>query len=411
MDLSEAAERISRKFEAQKVEIDPAEVEKKLRTLVEDFGVNLVEAEKTVSENLARDHNLTTMPAASSDLREIGSLLPGEWATVEGKIVGVSRPPSAAISQSGIIADATGAMQFTAWARAQAPMMEEGGWYRIESAVVDEYRGTPKLNFHRGTTITAIETETPIMPQILRVADLRPGVASVRVKIVQEWEARHERILQTGLVGDESGTIRFTIWKEEGMERLEPDMVYNIFYATVDEYQGRLSITLNGAKCFPDEEAEITVGTGATAITGAIVNVGPGSGLIKRCPVEGCNRVLSKRNYCPVHEVQDNFRYDIRIKGVLDDGTTAHNILMQKDVVEAVTGLSLDEAISIAQDSPLGLDDVFYRIRDAVMGRYFTCSGSDLGDTLLVKECKALSFDRDRHTELLNTVGGELHAE
>jgi replication factor A1 len=411
MDLSDVAERISRKFESQKVRIDPAEVEKKLRTLVEDFGVNLTEAEKTVSENLARDHNLTSVPARSSEVREIGSLLPDEWATIEGKVVGVAKPASAAISQSGIIADATGAIQFTAWERAKAPLLEEGQWYRIESAVVHEYRSTPNLNFHSGTTITAIEKETPVMPQIVSVADLRPGVASVKVKVVQEWEARHERILQTGILGDESGTVKFTIWKEEGMERLEQGMVYNIFYAIVDEYQGRLSITLNGAKCFADEEAEITVGTGGSTVAGAIVSVGPGSGLVKRCPVEGCNRVLSKRNYCPVHEVQDNFRYDIRIKGVLDDGTTAHNILMQKDVVEAVSGLSLDDAVSIAQESPLGLDDVFYKIRDAVMGRYFACSGSDLGDTILVKECKPLSFDTDRHTRLLNQIGGDLHAE
>ncbi|WP_298669971.1 nucleotide-binding protein [uncultured Methanofollis sp.] len=395
----------------QKVKIDPSEVEKKLRTLVEDFGVNLSEAEKTVSENIARDHNLAAVPAQSSEMREIGSLLPGEWVTVEGKVVGTAKPASAAIRQSGIITDTSGAIQFTAWERANAPLLEEGKWYRIESVVVDEYRGMPKLNFHKGTTITEIEKEAPVMPQMTKVADLRPGVASVKVKVVQEWEARHERILQTGIVGDESGTIKFTIWKEEDMERLEPGMVYNIFYATVDEYQGRLSITLNGAKCFPDEEAEITVGTGAATIKGVIVNVGPGSGLVRRCPVEGCNRVLSKRNYCPVHDVQDNFRNDIRIKGVLDDGTTARNILMQKDVVEAVTGLALDEAVSISQEGPLGLDDVFCRIRDAVMGRYFACSGSDLGDTFLVKDCTLLTFDKDRHTELLNQIGGELNAE
>ena len=71
------------------------------------------------------------------------------------------------------------------------------------------------------------------------------------------------------------------------------------------------------------------------------MNIGPGSGLIKRCPVEGCNRVLSKRNYCPVHEVQNDFRYDLRIKAVLDDGVKAHNILMLKEVVEADAGLTL----------------------------------------------------------------------
>lgn len=392
------------------VELDPALVETKLRTLVEEFGVNLPEAEKTVTENLSKEHGLAAVPSQSSDLREIGSLLPGEWATIEGKIVGLGRPVSSAISQSGIIADESGAIQFTAWARANAPAMEEGKSYRLESVVVDEYRGVPKINFHAGTTVTEIEKDILCLPQTTKIADLRPGVASVRVKMVQEWEARHERILQTGIVGDESGTVKFTIWKEEGVERLEPETVYNIFYAAVDEYQGRLSITLNGAKCFPDEEGEITVGSGATTTEGVIVSIGTGSGLVKRCPVEGCNRVLSKRNYCPVHDVQNDFKYDLRIKAVLDDGVKAHNILMQKDVVEAVTGLTLDEAVKIVQDSPLGLDDIVYRLRDAIMGRYYSCQGNDLGDTLLIKECTPLGFDPDRHTALINRLGGELNA-
>ncbi|HDS62660.1 MAG TPA: nucleotide-binding protein [Methanofollis liminatans] len=410
MDLSEVAERISRKFSSMNVEIDPALAEKKLRTLVEEFGVNIPEAEKTVTENLAKEHNVATVPSQSSDLREIGTLLPGEWATIEGKVVGLSRPVSESISQSGIIADTSGAIQFIAWARSNLPPLTEGRTYRVESVVVDEYRGVPKIKFHAGTTITEIEKDIPCLPQATKVADLRPGIASVRVKMVQEWEARHERILQTGIVGDESGTLKFTIWKEEGAERLEPETVYNIFYASVDEYQGRLSITLNGAKCFPEEDGELSVGTGGTTLTGAIVNIGPGSGLIKRCPVEGCNRVLSKRNYCPVHEVQNDFRYDLRIKAVLDDGVKAHNILMQKEVVEAVAGLTLDEAVKTVQESPLGMDDIFYRLRDALMGRYYACRGGDLGDTLLVKECTPLGFDGERHAALLNRLGGEINA-
>jgi len=108
--------------------------------------------------------------------------------------------------------------------------------------------------------------------------------------------------------------------------------------------------------------------------------------------------------------VQNDFRYDLRIKAVLDDGMKAHNILMQKDVVEAVTGLTLDEAVKIVQESPLGMDDIVYRLRDAIMGRYYTCRGNDLGDTLLVKECSPLGFDPERHTALLNRLGGEINA-
>ncbi|QSZ67537.1 nucleotide-binding protein [Methanofollis aquaemaris] len=411
MDLSEASKRISQKFASQSVEVDPAFIEKKLRTLVEEFGVNLAEAEKTVTENIAKEHGLESVPRQTSEQREIGSLLPGEWATVEGKIVGLAKPFSPSISQTGIIADATGAIQFTAWARANAPLVEEGQSYRIESAVVDDYRGVPKLNFHAGTTITLLEENVAALPQVVKVSDLRPGVASMRVKMVQEWEARHERILQTGLVGDESGTVKFTIWKDDDATELEVGKVYNIFYASVSEFQGRLDITLNGARCFPDEEGDIEVGVGGAQYRGAIVSIGPGSGVIKRCPVEGCNRVLSRMNYCPVHEMQSDFRYDLRIKGVLDDGEKAHNILMQREVVEAVTGLSLDDAIEIAQNSPMGMDDVFYRLRDTMVGRYFICAGNDLGDTILVKECSPITYDRDRHAELLNRLGGEDNVE
>ncbi|TAJ45370.1 hypothetical protein [Methanofollis fontis] len=599
MDLNEAAERISRKFQTQNVEVDPALVMRKLQTLVEEFGVNLPEAERTVTADLGRQYNLSLSPTQTTTEREIGGLVTGEWVTIEGQVVSITIPPTDAIAQSGVIADASGAIQFTMWARAGHEPLEAGQWYRFESAVVDEYRGVPKVNLHQGTTITpiedrapvtpayinvddlrpgiasvrvkmvqewenrherilqtglvgdesgrikftiwkeegktplapdtvyairfatveeyqgrlsitlntanysvdsgeievasgpagtlkkesitgkvvalttpgspsiaqsgiiaypegamtfvawasagapkmeygrwyrienasvgqfrgaqrlsigeetsltGIESDTPIVPAVIPVRDLAPGVASVRVKMVQEWENRHERILQTGIVGDESGTTKFTIWKEEGVEPLSPNTVYTIYYATVDEYQGRLSITLNGAMLLAEEGATLEVGTGGTTISGAIVNVGPGSGLIKRCPVEGCNRVLSKRNYCTVHEIQTDFRYDLRIKAVLDDGQKAHNILMQREAVEALSGLSLDEAVKMATESPLGMDDVFYRLRDGMMGRYYACTGSDLGDTLLVRECRPLGPDRERHAALLNHLGGEMNA-
>jgi replication factor A1 len=34
--------------------------------------------------------------------------------------------------------------------------MQEGAWYRIESAVVDEFRGVANVKIHSGTTIKPI---------------------------------------------------------------------------------------------------------------------------------------------------------------------------------------------------------------------------------------------------------------
>jgi replication factor A1 len=228
----------------------------------------------------------------------------------------------------------------------------------------------------------------------------------VRVKVIQDWDVLHERMLQTGLLGDETGTIKFVTWKDGDKERLELDTVYNIFYATVDEYNGRLSLTLNTAMYIADE-GDIEVGRNETEIQGALVHVAPGSGLIKRCPVEGCNRALSRQNYCAVHEIQPNFRYDLRLKAVLDDGERARNVLMQCDLVEDLVGINLDEAVKIAESNPLGMDEIFYRVRNAVLGRYYACSGSEFAGRMLVNSCTPVVFKPEELAALLNRAGGE----
>jgi replication factor A1 len=395
MDMREMVERISQKIESKGKTPDKKKIETKLRRLIEEFGVHASEAERTVLNELAREYSLSSLSAKSSELKEIGSLLPGEWVTIEGKVVSLSTPPTPAISQAGILADPSGAIRFVIWSRAGTSPLEEGSWYRIESAVVDEYRGSPSLSIH---------TDTPIIPEIKKISDLKPGIGNLRAKMIQEWEPSHPRMLQVGLLGDESGTIKFTIWKESGKEKLELDSVYSIYYAQVDEFAGRLQLNLTGSMYVP-EEIDITVRSGEVVI-GALVHIAPGSGLVKRCPVNGCNRVLSRQNYCPVHEIQSTFRYDLRIKGVLDSGARTYNLLIPCGIVEQMTGTSLEEAVELAENNPLGMDEVFFRIRDRLQGRYFSCRGSDMDDRILVKECAPQIYDTRNLADLLNRAGG-----
>ena len=63
MDYSEVTERISRKFSKSGKEIDRQKVEGKLRRLIEEFGVQPSEAERSVSNELAKEFNI---PAAGS---------------------------------------------------------------------------------------------------------------------------------------------------------------------------------------------------------------------------------------------------------------------------------------------------------------------------------------------------------
>jgi replication factor A1 len=411
MNLSEVTERISQKIEAKGAHADRQKVESRLRRLVEEFGVNIAEAERTVMSDLAREYKLTGVGGTASELRPIHEVVPGEWVTIEGKVVALTPPLSPSIAQTGIIADSTGAIRYVTWqpkkAGSSAPIMEYGHWYRIESAVVDEYKGAPNLSVHSGSTVSRIEKDLPLLPSVTPIVELKPGVGSVRAKVIQDWDVTHERMLQTGLLGDETGTIKFVLWKEDGKEKLEHGAVYNIYYASVDEYNGRFSLSLNTAMYITDE-GDIEVGRSETCARGALVHVAPGSGLIKRCPVEGCNRTLSRQNYCPVHEIQPDFRYDLRLKAVLDDGERARNILIQRDLVEELAGISLDEAIEIAESNPLGMDEIFYRIRNAVLGRYYTCSGNEIDSRLLVNTCSPVAFDPADLAALLNRAGGEV---
>ena len=415
MDYSEAADRISRKFAKGGQTPDVKKIEVKLKRLVDEFGVQPSEAERSVTSELAKEYNLPAPGFAGSagngakgggtEEKKIAEGVPGEWVTIEGKVVALSAPASPSISQSGIIADESGAIRFVVWAKSNAPAMADGSWYRIESAVVDEYKGVANLKIHSGTTIKEITDDRSLIPTPSPIRDLHPGIGGIRAKFVQEWDASHERMLQSGLLGDETGTIKFVIWKEPGKEKLVPGAVYNIFYAQVDEFNGRLSLNLNAATIL-QEEGEIEVSGGETAFTGAIVHVAPGSGIIKRCPVEGCNRALSRQNYCPVHEIQPKFVYDLRIKGWLDDGEKTHNLLVQREVVEALTGITLEKAQEIAENNPLGMDEVFLQMREKVLGRYITCHGRDMDGRLLVNKCESVTFDSADHTALLNRAGG-----
>lgn len=412
MDFSEAAKRISRKFSEKGTEVDPTKIESKLRRLVNEFGVQPSEAERSVTNELAKEFNLPTAGTGSggksgsaAEQKKIADVTPGEWVTIEGKVVALSTPASPSIAQSGIIADDSGGMRFVAWAKSNAPEMTRGLWYHIESAVVDEFKGITSLKIHSGTTVKESATDGALIPSTVPIVNLHTGVGSVRAKVIQEWDASHERMLQSGLLGDETGTIKFVMWKEAGRDKLTVGSVYNIFYAMVDEFNGRLSLNLNTATLMQDD-GDISVSGGNVAVRGAIVHIAPGSGIIKRCPVEGCNRALSRQNYCPVHEIQPKFVYDLRIKGWLDDGEKTHNILLQREVVESLTGITLGAAQEIAENNPLGMDEVFLRMRDAVLGRYIICEGREIDNRILVNTCERLTYQSGEHTALLNRAGG-----
>ncbi len=139
-------------------------------------------------------------------------------------------------------------------------------------------------------------------------------------------------------------------------------------------------------------DEEIEVGDNTTEIEGALIDIQSGSGLIKRCPMEDCTRVL-QNGRCSEHgEVEGEF--DLRIKGVLDSGSEVHEVIFNREMTEEFADITLDEAKERAMDA-LDTTVVADDISEDVLGQYYRVSGPELGRYVLVDEYEKLGARMD----------------
>lgn len=222
-----------------------------------------------------------------------------------------------------------------------------------------------------------VQRETPQV----KVSDIIENEkwVTLRGKVIQLWESNHESVSQVGLLGDESGTIKFTKWTKANLPQVEEGKSYLFKNATTSEWQGQFSIKLNKTSSIEPIKADIEVRSTLTEYTGAIVDIQSGSGLIKRCPE--CNRALVK-GACGEHGKVDGI-YDLRVKAVMDDGEKVQDILLNREVTEKLTGITLEKAKEMATEA-LDQSVVLDAIKRQLVGRYFAVSGTKLDRFILV---------------------------
>jgi replication factor A1 len=205
----------------------------------------------------------------------------------------------------------------------------------------------------------------------------------LRVKLVDLWEPRSDSISQVGLLGDESGTIKFVAFETSDLPELTEGQAYELANVVTDEYEGSYSVKLNRTTQITEIDEEIEVGDNADTVEGALVDIQSGSGLIKRCPEDDCTRVL-QNGRCSEHgQVEGEF--DLRIKGVLDDGETVTEVIFDREATEALTGMTLEAAKDMAMDA-LDTTVVAEEMADDVLGRYYRVTGPTFGRYVLVDE-------------------------
>jgi ssDNA-binding replication factor A large subunit len=323
--------------------------------------------------------------APPEDLSVVDIKEPGRWMNLRVKVLQLWEPTSETISQTGLIGDATGRIKFVKWARDDLPQLAEGKSYLLKNLVSDEFQGRFGVRFNRTSQIEELSEDIPAAAggsQSASIAEINePGRwIDLRGKVVQLYEPRSEAISQAGLIGDETGVIRFVKWAKADLPDLVEGRSYLFKNAVTDEFQGRFSIKMNRTSQIEELKEDIAVEPQSVELSGAIVEVQKGSGLIKRCPM--CKRVLTK-GICGVHGKVDG-TYDLRIKAVLDDGRRAQDILVNRETTERLVGLTLDQAKQMAMEA---LDHEVVRglIEEHIVGKYYTITGRRVDRYILVE--------------------------
>jgi replication factor A1 len=327
--------------------------------------------------------------------------------------------------REGELADETGKISYTAWTEFG---FEPGDTVTVGNAGVREWDGKPELNLGESTTV-ALESEELDVPYEIGgdadLIDIEAGQRGMNVEVeVVELEERTidgrdgETTILSGVVADETARLPVTDWNPR--PELAEGATLRLEDVYVREFRGSPSINLTEFTTTEplDREVEVredapqlpiaeAVGSGGlfdVAVVGNVVAVRDGSGLIQRCPE--CNRVIQK-GQCRSHGQVDGVD-DLRVKAILDDGSDAVTVVLDRDITEEVYGGTMDDAMDAAREA-MDQEVVADRIRERIVGREYRARG-----TLSVDEyganLDATEFDEtdddpaSRATDLLQEV-------
>jgi hypothetical protein len=150
-------ERLSR-VELARVNEEADRVAQRLRTDHSRAAISRV-----LAERVAKGQNITEavfatideLKAASGTVCPIKDVpdVPTNEVSIEGEVITLWRPSSRAISQVGLIADDTGKIKFTSWAKSKQKCMREGDQVKIKYAKKNWYQGRCSLALTYGSLI------------------------------------------------------------------------------------------------------------------------------------------------------------------------------------------------------------------------------------------------------------------
>ena len=325
---------------------------------------------------------------------------------VEKKDVVIKNVPKTIIS--GIAADDTGTAPFTIWS--DMGDFQKGQVYTFKNAYTRTYKDQVQINVGiRGKVEPNDEVRFDLPNSSangtsggissatdMAIGDITEQTKNLNVKgVVSEIQSRtinvkgEEKTVWGGIIADQSGKVQFTSWNDFGLKEGETLYVKNAY---IRAWRGIPQLNMGDRTTVERIEESITaVGSGPTkktvedvmkvgggldlSITGTIVDIRTGSGLIKRCP--NCNRSVLN-NTCAQHgEVEPVL--DLRLKLTVDDGTGAISVIINRADTEKITGMTLDQAINLSKEKG-DMNIVANKMGSTLLMKKITVTGNIMSD-------------------------------
>jgi len=358
--------------------IDDTQLMKELNTYLNEYRVTPEAAKRGIKRKYGVEGTSSFMTADTltkkiSELKgtEMNVDITAKAVYLDKKQITVRGAPKTIIS--GILGDETGTAPFTIWEGENIDLVK-GDVYLFKNAYTKLWNERVQINLgSRGKvektegvrvdvperTITAESTE-------VRIGNIKEGMGNVTVTgRIMSVEQRNitvrgePKIVFSGIMADDSGKIQFSAWNDYNLKAGETICAKNSY---IRAWKGIPQLNL-GDKCevsrVDDSFGEIddsvskksiaeiiSMGGGLDiSITGTVVDLRAGSGLIWRCPE--CNRSVLNGE-CTTHGKVEPIT-DLRMKLILDDGTGAISAVVNRQETEKLTGVTLAAAEGLAK--------------------------------------------------------------
>jgi replication factor A1 len=308
------------------------EIEERVELLLNKFQVSADEAKRSILNLFGKT------PSKIADINEAG-----KWITLRARVLQLWEPRSESISQVGLLGDETGRIKFVSWSASGLPLLEEGKSYELQRVVTDKFQDKFSIKLTKNTLIYPIE-DVEIKSQAKKIGELKENEwITLRARVLQLWNPTHENISQVGLLADDTGIIKFTIWKPYP-KIVEEGKSYEFVSVVTQKFGERLSIRILQKSEIVELEEDMGV---QARMDGAIV------------------------------EILQTSEDPLSVKAVLDNGEKAQDIILLSSILEKI-----------------GIKDSG-KAKEYLIGRYFSISGKTAGRYLVADSIQELQLNPD----------------